>query len=165
MQYFTVPQLFKANILGFETGGLMHLDQAQYFSSACDKIRLVMNRELHLKNTVCKTMLSILLVPPQLTYQLCYICHAGVRTTTGGSASQFDIGNVDKLVTIPEGEQMATFSVPIMDDNEAEPQETFTIILSLVDGGELGTYSRLDVTIIDRIIDAPPRNGGRFLFL
>ncbi len=87
----------------------------------------------------------------------------GVSTTAFGSASVFDVANIDKIITIPAGQSDARILIPIAVDNEVEDDETFTLTLSLVEGGEIGLYPSLEVTIIDVITEITPETTGMFV--
>ncbi len=87
----------------------------------------------------------------------------GVSTTAYGSASVFDVANIDKIITIPAGQSDARILIPIAVDDEVEEDETFTLTLSLVEGGEIGLYPSLEVTIIDVTTEITPVTTGMFV--
>jgi Calx-beta domain/von Willebrand factor type A domain len=71
-------------------------------------------------------------------------------TTTPGSADEgYDFTGVDTTVTFPPGETLVQVPVEIIDNNEAEPVETFSASLSDASGGVPIAISTAVVTIED----------------
>jgi hypothetical protein len=72
-------------------------------------------------------------------------------TTSGGSAtSDADFSAVNEAVLITDSDSSTTFTVPILQDTDDEPNETFTVTLSEPTGGAtLAEPNPVTVTILD----------------
>jgi hypothetical protein len=56
---------------------------------------------------------------------------------------------MDQVVTLPVGVAHATATITILDDDDAEDDEQFTVTLLNPVGSTLGTQETLVVTIVD----------------
>ena len=82
-----------------------------------------------------------------------------IRSTDGTATSvppAFDFVAVDQVVSFAAGATSAVVPVTIEDDPRDEDNETFTLTLSDVTGGALGSVSAATVTIVDDVDICPP---------
>ena len=77
---------------------------------------------------------------------------ASVRYTTiaGTAQAGSDFVQVSSVLTFASNQYSATIEIPLLDDNEFEPDETFSIQLSDPVGGELGAIASALLTIHDQ---------------
>jgi glucose/arabinose dehydrogenase len=75
----------------------------------------------------------------------------GVSFTTGSgtAAPGSDFTPVSGTINIPAGARVGTISVPLVDDANAEPNETVQVLLTGVGGGVLGMDAVAQVAILD----------------
>ena len=79
-------------------------------------------------------------------------------TSDGTAVAGEDYTSTQGTLTFPPGEVSATFTVPIIDDGNPEPDETVNLTLSEPTGGaSLGTRTTAELTIIDD--QGPPAPG------
>ncbi|NGZ07119.1 MAG: hypothetical protein G8237_12270 [Magnetococcales bacterium] len=76
-------------------------------------------------------------------------------TSAGTATSGSDYTQTSGTLTIAAGTLSSTFAVPITNDTAQESNETFTVTLSALSTGTLGT-STLTTTILNRVITTDP---------
>jgi hypothetical protein len=79
-------------------------------------------------------------------------------TVTGAASERCDYVTSIGTVSFASGETSKSFTIPLVDDVLVEGNETFTVTLSNVTGGQLGTPSTATVTIVDN--DSAPATSN-----
>ena len=78
-------------------------------------------------------------------------------TASSGSASaNSDYTAVSDTLTFADGQSTALITVPIIDDNDVEANETFTLVLANATGGASLGQSTATITIVDNDVAATP---------
>ena len=85
----------------------------------------------------------------------------------GGAAAGQDYTSVASTITFDAGEATATVKIPIVDEDQAEPQESFVVTLDGASGGVVGapTWAQVDIRQSDQPVDASIRRYDKPKFL
>ncbi|MDM8519647.1 Calx-beta domain-containing protein [Anaerolineales bacterium HSG6] len=89
--------------------------------------------------TLAVTLTTVSGAPTSVTYQ----------TDDGSALAGSDYTGLSGIVIIPAGQLSQTFTIPISDSPTVEPDETFTVTLSVPLNAILGTVNQATVTIVD----------------
>ena len=79
-----------------------------------------------------------------------------VATSDGTATAGDDYTTVSRRVSVPAGQRSISVSVPVVDDTDDEPDETFSLTLSNPSGATLSTSTQATATIRDNDTPPPP---------